>query len=85
MAGLEVQLEADSRAAERAFGQAVKMAPDCVGSQVEAMVATLKPGEVLLLENPRFYPREEKNDLLLTNKPEGLRTILHRGGDPPGV
>ena len=36
------------------------MAPDCVGPQVEAMLP--KPGEVLLLENLRFHPEEEKND-----------------------
>ena len=36
------------------------MAPDCVGPEVEAMRP--KPGEVLLLENLRFHPEEEKND-----------------------
>ena len=38
----------------------VKMAPDCVGPQVEAMSPA--PGEVLLLENLRFHAEEEKND-----------------------
>ncbi len=38
----------------------VAMAPDCIGSTVEAMLP--KPGEVLLLENLRFHPEEEKND-----------------------
>ena len=38
----------------------VKMAADCVGPQVEAMLP--KPGEVLLLENLRFHPEEETND-----------------------
>jgi phosphoglycerate kinase len=38
----------------------VKMAPDCIGPEVEAMRP--KPGEVLLLENLRFHPEEEKND-----------------------
>ncbi|HEY7391321.1 MAG TPA: phosphoglycerate kinase [Bryobacteraceae bacterium] len=38
----------------------VKMAPDCVGPEVEAVLP--KPGEVLLLENLRFHPQEEKND-----------------------
>ncbi len=37
----------------------VKMAPDTVGPKVQAMVAQLKPGEILLLENTRFYPQEE--------------------------
>jgi phosphoglycerate kinase len=50
------------------LGKPVKMAPDCVGSQVEAMVAALRPGEVLLLENTRFYPGEEKNDLALAQQ-----------------
>jgi phosphoglycerate kinase len=42
------------------LGKPVKMAPDCVGAQVEAMLPA--PGEVLLLENLRFHPEEEKND-----------------------
>jgi 3-phosphoglycerate kinase len=40
----------------------VKMAPDCIGAQVEELKAAMKPGQVLLLENVRFYPGEEKND-----------------------
>src|SRR5580700_7254163 len=42
------------------LGKPVKMAPDCVGSEVEKMRP--KPGEVLLLENLRFRAEEEKND-----------------------
>jgi phosphoglycerate kinase len=42
------------------LGKPVAMAPDCVGPQVVAMLP--KPGEVLLLENLRFHPEEEKND-----------------------
>jgi phosphoglycerate kinase len=42
------------------LGRAVKMAPDCIGPEVEAMKPG--PGEVLLLENLRFHPEEEKND-----------------------
>jgi phosphoglycerate kinase len=41
----------------------VKMAPNTVGSEVETMVKELQPGEVLMLENTRFHPEEEKNDL----------------------
>lgn len=37
----------------------VKMAPDTVGPDVDALVAALKPGEILLLENTRFQPEEE--------------------------
>lgn len=43
------------------LGREVKMAGDCVGPQVEAAVAALGEGEVLLLENLRFYAGEEKN------------------------
>ncbi|NOZ28449.1 MAG: phosphoglycerate kinase [Chloroflexi bacterium] len=44
------------------LGKPVKMAPDCVGPEVEAMAAELQPGDVLLLENTRFHPEERKND-----------------------
>lgn len=40
----------------------VKLAPDCIGSETEAMVAAMKDGDVLLLENLRFHEEEEKND-----------------------
>src|SRR6201999_3834927 len=42
------------------LGRPVKMAPDCIGPEVVAMMPA--PGEVLLLENLRFHPEEEKND-----------------------
>ncbi len=47
---------------ERLLGKEVKFAPDCIGNQVEEMVNSLKPGEVILLENLRFHEGEEKND-----------------------
>lgn len=40
----------------------VKLAPDCIGEDVTAMVAAMKAGDVLLLENVRFHEEEEKND-----------------------
>ena len=40
----------------------VPLAPDCIGSEVEGMVAQMQPGEVLLLENLRFHAGEQKND-----------------------
>ena len=46
----------------------VKMAPDFVGTEVETMVKDLQPGEVLMLENTRFHPGEEKNDLELAKQ-----------------
>jgi len=42
--------------------QDVKMAPDCIGPEVEAMVNQLKDGEVMVLENVRFHKGETKNE-----------------------
>jgi phosphoglycerate kinase len=44
------------------LGTSVNMAPDCIGDKVKGMVNELKPGDVLLLENLRFHPEEEKNN-----------------------
>ncbi|MFH0999129.1 MAG: phosphoglycerate kinase [Pseudomonadota bacterium] len=41
--------------------QPVQLAADCVGEPVEAMVAAMKPGDIVVLENLRFHPDEEKN------------------------
>ncbi len=47
---------------QRLLGKEVAFAPDCIGPTAEALVAKMKPGDVLLLENLRFHPGEEKND-----------------------
>lgn len=47
---------------QRLLGKAVAFAPDCIGPTVETMVTRMKSGDVLLLENLRFHPEEEKND-----------------------
>ncbi len=47
---------------EELLGRPVKVASDVIGPEVEEEVKSLKPGEVLLLENCRFYPEEEAND-----------------------
>ncbi|KAF6004326.1 hypothetical protein F1559_000106 [Cyanidiococcus yangmingshanensis] len=44
------------------LGKPVRMAKDCIGDAVASEVAAMSPGDVLLLENVRFYPEEEKND-----------------------
>lgn len=44
------------------LGKPVKFAPDCIGPEVEALAAALQPGEILMLENVRFYKAETKND-----------------------
>jgi len=40
----------------------VTLAPDCIGADVEQLVDALQPGEILLLENLRFYKQETAND-----------------------
>ena len=47
---------------EELLGKKVKIAKDVIGAEVEKDVSSLKPGEVLLLENVRFYPDEEENN-----------------------
>lgn len=44
------------------LNQPVKFVHDCVGDQVAVSARELQPGEILLLENLRFHPEEEKND-----------------------
>jgi len=44
------------------LGKPVKKLNDCIGPEVEAAVSAMKEGEVILLENVRFYKEEEKND-----------------------
>ncbi len=43
-------------------GATVKIAPDCIGEEVKAMADAIQPGEVLILENLRFYKEETKGD-----------------------
>lgn len=47
---------------EELLGTPVKFADDCIGESAKEQAAALKPGEVLLLENLRFYKEEEKGD-----------------------
>jgi phosphoglycerate kinase len=53
---------------EDLLGVPVKFAPDCIGEEAYKISASLKPGEVLLLENLRFYKQEEKGDLAFSEK-----------------
>jgi phosphoglycerate kinase len=49
---------------EKHLGHKVLFADDCMGESARTMIAALKPGEVLLLENVRFYPEEEGKPIL---------------------
>lgn len=56
----EMSLQPAAERLEQLLGRPVKMAPDCIGA--ECIALRPKSGEVLLLENLRFHPHEEKND-----------------------
>ena len=62
--GVDEKLRMDvvAKALQQHLGQPVKKVDDCIGPKVEQAVDALRPGEVLLLENVRFHPEEEKND-----------------------
>lgn len=47
---------------EKALGQKIVFVDDCVGDKVAAAVKEMKDGDVVMLENLRFYAQEEKND-----------------------
>jgi phosphoglycerate kinase len=69
----EMSLKPVAQRLEELLGRPVKMAPDCIGAEVEAMKPA--PGEVLLLENLRFHPEEEKNDPEFSRKLAALCDI----------
>lgn len=46
----------------RLLGKEVKMAQDCVGADVKKLISEMESGDVILLENLRFHPEEQKND-----------------------
>ncbi len=58
------------------LGAPVAFATDCIGPEAENAVANLQPGNVLLLENVRFHPEEEKNDDAFAAKLASLADIF---------
>ncbi len=60
---------------EKLLGRTVQFAADCIGEEARTKAKNLKPGEVLLLENLRFYKEEEKGDPAFAGKLAGLGDI----------
>ena len=58
----ELRLTPVGRRLSELLGVEVTMAPDCVGTEVERIVAAMQPGDVVLLENLRFHAGERAND-----------------------
>jgi phosphoglycerate kinase len=63
--GLSLKMVAERLA--RILRQPVDFAPDCIGPEVKEMVGQMKNGDILVLENLRFHPEEEKNDPALAH------------------
>ncbi|MEE8167183.1 MAG: phosphoglycerate kinase, partial [Myxococcota bacterium] len=59
----ELSLAPVAEALTAALGQPIQFASDCIGPEVEARVAALEDGQVLLLENLRFHKAETENQL----------------------
>jgi phosphoglycerate kinase len=62
-------------AVEKYLERSVKFAGDCIGSDAHEMANNLKPGEVLLIENLRYYPEEEKGDRDFASKLASLGDV----------
>ena len=65
---LKYTLEPVSEELAKLTGWPVRFVSDCIGEKVDEAVADWKDGEVLLLENVRFHPEEEKNDMEFAKK-----------------
>jgi len=71
----EFSLAPVAKALASHIGKEVKMLDDCIGNEVKAQVAALEAGEVVLLENLRFYKAETKNDPEFAKELAGLGDI----------
>ena len=58
------------------LGRPVRKLDDCVGPEVEAAIAKMQPGDVILLENVRFHPEDEANDLGFAGRLASLGDIF---------
>lgn len=58
------------------MGKPVAFASDCIGAEAEKAAAALKPGDVLLLENTRFHPEEEANDMGMAKQLASLAELF---------
>ena len=72
----ELSLAVVAKRLSELLGQPVKMAKDVVGPDAKALAASLRDGEVMLLENTRFMPGETKNDPALSKELASLADIF---------
>lgn len=57
------------------MGRPVAFAEDCIGPVAEEAAKALNPGDILLLENTRFHPEEEKNDPVMSRQLANLAEV----------
>jgi 3-phosphoglycerate kinase len=72
----KLRLDPVARRLKELFKQDVKKVNDCIGEEVEKVISNMQKGEVILLENLRFYPEEEKNDYEFSKKLASLADIF---------
>jgi len=58
----DLRLDPVAKRLQELLGKPVKKLNDCIGPEVETACAQMKPGDVILLDNLRFYAEEEKGD-----------------------
>jgi len=71
----ELSLAPVAKRLEEVLGRPVAMAADCIGPEVEAAAKAMQPGDVIMLENLRFHPEEEKGDEGFAKQLAGLADI----------
>jgi len=72
----KLRLDPVARRLKELFKQDIKKVNDCIGEEVEKVISIMQSGEVILLENVRFYPEEEKNDDEFSKKLASLADIF---------
>ncbi|MBU1992708.1 MAG: phosphoglycerate kinase [Patescibacteria group bacterium] len=59
----ELRLTEIAKEMEKLLGHKIKKLDEAIGKKVEKEIEKMKPGEIIMLENIRFYPEEEANDI----------------------
>ena len=72
----ELSLEPISCCLSKLLGRPVKMAKDVIGEDAKSLAQSLKPGELMLLENLRYHVEEEKNDLTFAKELASMADIF---------
>ena len=70
------KLDPQASGLSKLLGQKVKKLDDCIGHKVKKTVSAMKPKEIILLANTRFYPSERKNDFKFAKQLASLGDIF---------